>query len=194
MIAAVLFWLFAVVAVASGIAVFVVNSMARATYALAVSFVCVGAILVVLNLDYIGVITILMMLMEMAIMAVFMVMFMGMNPALMPMDMTHSKRRSMIIAAVVFVLLAVAAFVIPWPARAGEPAADLVRSLGDAIMGSKMLVMLVISPVLFATIVAALVLANPHGRSDPAGEDRDDQEGGDTAMPPDSSMAGGHHK
>ncbi|MEU2203096.1 NADH-quinone oxidoreductase subunit J [Microbacterium oleivorans] len=193
MIAAALFWLFAVVAVASGIAVFVVNSMARATYALAVSFVCVGAILVVLNLDYIGVITILMMLMEMAIMAVFMVMFMGMNPALMPMDMTHSKRRSMIIAAVVFVLLAVAAFVIPWPARAGEPAADLVRSLGDAIMGSKMLVMLVISPVLFATIVAALVLANPHGRSDPAGEDRDDEEGDGTPMPPDSSMAGGHH-
>lgn len=194
MIAAVLFWLFAVVAVASGLAVFVVNSMARATYALAVSFVCVGAILVVLNLDYIGVITILMMLMEMAIMAVFMVMFMGMNPALMPMDMTHSKRRSMIIAAAVFVLLAVAAFVIPWPARAGEPAADLVRSLGDAIMGSKMLVMLVISPVLFATIVAALVLANPHGRSDPAGEDRDDEEGDGTPMPPDSSMAGGHHK
>ena len=193
MIAALLFWLFAVVAVASGIAVFVVNSMARATYALAMSFVCVGAILVVLNLDYIGVITILMMLMEMAIMAVFMVMFMGMNPALMPMDMTHSKRRSMIIAATVFVLLAVAAFVIPWPARAGEPAADLVRSLGDAIMGSKMLVMLVISPVLFATIVAALVLANPHGRSDPAGEDRDDEEGDGTPMPPDSSMAGGHH-
>jgi|TARA_B100000686_G_scaffold178531_1_gene185455 NADH:ubiquinone oxidoreductase subunit 6 (subunit J) len=193
-IAALLFWLFAVVAVASGIAVFVVNSMARATYALAMSFVCVGAILVVLNLDYIGVITILMMLMEMAIMAVFMVMFMGMNPALMPMDMTHSKRRSMIIAATVFVLLAVAAFVIPWPARAGEPAADLVRSLGDAIMGSKMLVMLVISPVLFATIVAALVLANPHGRSDPPGEDRDGEEGDGTPMPPDSSMAGEHHQ
>ncbi|WP_347753856.1 NADH-quinone oxidoreductase subunit J [Agrococcus sp. ProA11] len=165
MLTAVLFWVLGIVAVASGIAVFVVNSMARATYALAVSFVCVGAILLLLDLDYLGVITILMMLMEMAIMGVFMVMFMGMNPALMPMDMTHSKRRSMAIAVGVFILLAVAVLVIPWPSRTGDPAADLTRSLGEAIMGSKMLVMLIVSPVLFATIVAALVLANPHSRS-----------------------------
>ena len=34
-----------------------------------------------------------MMVMEMAVMAVYMVMFMGMNPALMPMSMVHDKRR-----------------------------------------------------------------------------------------------------
>lgn len=176
MIVGLLFWGFGILAVASGIAVFVVNSMARATYALAVSFVCVGAILVLLHLDYIGVITILMMIMEMAIMAVFMVMFMGMNPALMPMDMTHSKRRSAIIAVSVFVLLGVAAFLIPWPATVGVPATDLTKSLGNAIMGSRMLVMLTVSPVLFATIVASLVLANPRGRYDRFGDDLKDDE------------------
>ena len=90
----VLFWALAVVSVASGVAVFVVNSMARATYALAVSFIAVGIMLVMVGLEYIGIITILMMVMEMAIMAVYMVMYMGMNPALMPMDMTHNKRWS----------------------------------------------------------------------------------------------------
>lgn len=190
MITAVLFWFLATLAVAGGIVVFVVNSMARATYALAVSFVAVGAMIVMLHLDYIGVITILMMLMEMAIMAVFMVMFMGMNPALMPMDMTHDKRRSAILAVLVFVVLAVAIVLIPWPARTGSPAADLTRSLGDAIMGSKMLVMLTISPVLFATIVAALVLANPRGRYDRYG-DTLDRKDTDRHPDPDDPIRGG---
>ncbi|MBG6109050.1 NADH-quinone oxidoreductase subunit J [Frigoribacterium sp. CG_9.8] len=190
MIVALIFWAFAALAVAGGIAVFVVNSMARATYALAVSFVAVGAMIVMLHLDYIGVITILMMLMEMAIMAVFMVMFMGMNPALMPMDMTHHKRRSVILAVVVFAVLVVAIFLIPWPARTGTPAADLTRSLGDAIMGTKMLVMLAISPVLFATIVAGLVLANPRGRYDRYG-DQLDRRTTDGHPDPDDPVRGG---
>ncbi|RFA15528.1 NADH:ubiquinone oxidoreductase subunit J [Subtercola boreus] len=190
MITAILFWVLTALAVAGGIAVFVVNSMARATYALAVSFVAVGAMIVMLHLDYIGVITILMMLMEMAVMAVFMVMFMGMNPALMPMDMTHNKRRSVILAVLVFVVLAAAIVFIPWPNRTGSPADDLTKSLGDAIMGSKMLVMLTISPVLFATIIAALVLANPKGRYDRYGDalDRRDVDG---HPDPDDPIPGG---
>ncbi len=167
----ILFWVLALVSVASGVAVFMVDSMARATYALAVSFVAVGIMLVMVDLEYIGIITILMMVMEMAIMAVYMVMYMGMNPALMPMDMTHNKRWSAVLAAGTFVLLAAGVLLIPWPARIGAPAADLTSSLGEAIMGPKMLVMLTISPVLFATIIAGLVIANPRGRYDRWGDD-----------------------
>jgi NADH:ubiquinone oxidoreductase subunit 6 (subunit J) len=175
----VLFVVLAVLAAASGIAVFRTDSMARATYALAVSFVAVGAMLLQLDLDYIGVVTILMMVMEMAIMAIFMIMFMGMNPALMPMSMVHSKRASTVIAVAVFVLLAAGALLVPWPERRGIPAPDLTASLGESLMGPKMLVMLTVSPVLFATLVSALVLANPRGRwrdyplapaTDPPGE------------------------
>jgi NADH:ubiquinone oxidoreductase subunit 6 (subunit J) len=166
----IVFWAAAAVAVCSAVAVFRVDSMARATYALAVSFVAVGVAALVLHLDFIGVATILMMVMEMAVMAVFMVSYMGMNPALMPMDMTHSKRPAAVIAAAVFVGLAAAALFIPWPQRTGVAAADTTRALGEAIMGSKMLVMLTVSPVLFATIVAALVLANPRGRYERYGD------------------------
>ncbi|MCQ9164152.1 NADH-quinone oxidoreductase subunit J [Arthrobacter sp. STN4] len=190
MIAAIVFWFFAVVAVASGAAVFIVNSMARASYALAISFIAVGAIIVQLDLDYIGVITILMMVMEMAIMAVFMVMYMGMNPALMPMDMTHNKRRSAIIAVVVFLVLAAGALFIPWPGRTGSPAGDLIASLGEALMGSKMLVMLTISPALFATIVASLVLANPRGRYDRLGDNLA-RRGSDGRAAPEDPIRGG---
>lgn len=171
MLSIIVFSVLAVIALASGIAVFRVDSMARATYALAVSFVAVGAMLLMFDLDYVGVITILMMVMEMAIMAIYMIMFMGMNPALMPMSMVHNTRWSAILAGGTFLLLAGGALLIPWPARNGSPAADLTASLGEAIMGSKMLVMLTVSPILFATIVAALVLANPRGRYDRWGDD-----------------------
>jgi len=166
MVAAVVFWGAAVVAVTTGIAVFRVDSMARATYALAVSFVAVGVAVLTLHQDFIGLVTILMMVMEMAIMAVFMVSYMGMNPALMPMDMTHAKRPAVGVAIAVFVLLAAAALLIPWPVVAHPAPADLTRMIGEALMGPKMLVMLTISPVLFATIVAGLVITNPRGRYD----------------------------
>src|SRR5690625_5450914 len=86
------FWVLAVIAVAAGVAVFVVDSMARATYALAVSFLAVGVQILLLEQSYLGVITILRIIMERAVMAVYMVMLMGMNPALMPMDMTHGQK------------------------------------------------------------------------------------------------------
>lgn len=164
MLTTIIFVVLALIAVGAGVAVFRTDSMARATYALAASFVAVGAMLLQFNLDYIGVVTILMMVMEMAIMAIFMIMFMGMNPALMPMNMVHNNRGSVLIAGGVFLVLAAGALLVPWPARRGAPAADLTASLGEAIMGNKMLVMLTVSPVLFATLVSALVLANPRGR------------------------------
>lgn len=160
------FAVLAVVATAAGVAVFVVDSMARATFALAVSFVAVGAELLLLGSGYLGVITVLMMIMEMAIMAVFMIMFM-MNPAgLMPMSMVHNKRGSLGISLGAFAALASGAILIPWPGRRGKPAGDLTRALGESIMGPKMLVMIGVSAVLFATIVSALTIATSHGRYD----------------------------
>ncbi len=166
-----LFWGLGVVAVVSGAYVFVVDSMARATYALAVSFVAVGAALLLMDLDYVGLVTVLMMVMEMAVMAVYMVMFMGMNPALMPMSMVHGNRTAVAAAVSVFVVLAGGVLLVDWPARRGAPAPDTVAALGEALMGSKMLVMMTISPVMIATMVAGVALAVPGGRYDRLGDD-----------------------
>ncbi|WP_099023322.1 NADH-quinone oxidoreductase subunit J [Mycolicibacterium palauense] len=180
----IVFWVASVVAVLAGAAVFVVNSMARATYALAVSFIAVGVAVLVLQQNYVGVVVILMMVMEMAVMAVYMVMFMGMNPALMPMSMVHDKRWSLGLAVGVFVLLAAGILLIDWPARRGAPPADVTAALGDALMGPKMLAMVVISPVMVATIVGGVVLAAHRTRYDRFGDDldhrppRDPQPGG----------------
>ena len=155
-----------VAAVVTGALVFRVDSMARATYLLAASFVAVGASVVLLHLDYVGVVVVLMMLMEMAVMGVYMVMFMGMNPALMPMSMVHSGRRAVIAAVTCFVLLAAGILLVPWPTRTEVPTSSeaTTYALGDALMGEHMLVMMVVSPVMLATIVAGIVIAQARGR------------------------------
>nr|WP_238420885.1 NADH-quinone oxidoreductase subunit J [Streptomyces taklimakanensis] len=184
-----MFCVLAVVAVVSGAAVFVVDSMARATYALALSFVAVGASLLLLDLAYLGVVTILMMVMEMAIMAVFMIMFM-MNPAgLMPMSMLHNRRGAPAISGGIFLALGALVLLVPWPERRGTVPADPTRAVGEAIMGSKMLVMIGVSAVLFTTIVAALVLATSRGRygdDEPAGYGHGESHG------PHNGHGGGH--
>lgn len=171
MLTGVAFWTLAVAAVAAGVAVFVVDSMARATYALALSFIAVGIQILLLQQGYLGLITILMMVMEMAVMAIYMVMFMGMNPALMPMDMTHGKKTAIGASVGAFVLLAGGALLIPWPQRRGAAPDDLTRALGLEIMGEKMLVMAVLGPVMVATIVAGVVLAAHRTRYDRFGDD-----------------------
>lgn len=165
------FWALGVMAVLSGAAVFSVDSMARATYALAVSFVAVGLQVLFLQQSYVGVVTILMMVMEMAVMAVYMVMFMGMNPALMPMSMVHGNRTAIATAVTTFLVLAAGILAVDWPARRGSPPADVSVALGEALMGPKMLVMAVISPVMVATIVAGVVLAAHRTRYDRFGDD-----------------------
>lgn len=165
------FWGIGLVAVLGGAAVFYVDSMARATYALALSFVAVGLQVLFLQQNYVGVVTILMMVMEMAIMAVYMVMFMGMNPALMPMSMVHSNRTAVVTAVLTFLVLAAGILLIDWPARRGSPPLDVTVALGESLMGPKMLVMAVISPVMVATIVAGVVLAAHRTRYDRFGDD-----------------------
>ncbi len=129
--------------------------------------------ILLLQQNYVGVIVILMMIMEMAVMAVYMVMFMGMNPALMPMSMVHGKRASLAIAVGTFLLLAAGILLTDWPTRRGSPPADVTRALGEDLMGSHMLAMVVISPVMVATIVGGVVLAAHRTRYDRFGDDLD---------------------
>jgi NADH:ubiquinone oxidoreductase subunit 6 (subunit J) len=167
----VIFWVLALLAVASGVMVFRYDSMARATYALLTSLLCVGGEVLLLGLDYLGVVIVLMMTIEMAIMAVFMVMYM-MNPAgLMPMTMVHNKKGAAVICAAVFAVLAAGILLTPWPSRRGRPSADPTMDLGLSLMGPQMLTMMTLGLALFATIVATVVLATRRGRYDRFGDD-----------------------
>jgi NADH:ubiquinone oxidoreductase subunit 6 (subunit J) len=167
----VVFWVLAPLAATSGFMVFRFSSMARATIALLVSFLAAGGLLISLGLGYLGVVVILMMIMEMIIMAVFMIAYM-MNPAgLVSMSMVHNKPRARAISVTSFLLLAAGIFAAGWPRRAGRQPASPTFQLGAALMGSQMLTMITLGFVLFATMVAAVVLATARGRYDRFGDD-----------------------
>jgi NADH:ubiquinone oxidoreductase subunit 6 (subunit J) len=95
-----------------------------------------------------------------------------MNPAgLMQMSMVHNKRGALAVSVTSFLLLSAGIFAVPWPRRAGGPPADPTFQLGKALMSTQMLTMITLAFVLFATMVAAVVLATGRGRYDRFGDD-----------------------
>ncbi|MGN4161068.1 NADH-quinone oxidoreductase subunit J [Streptomyces sp. NEAU-PBA10] len=161
----------AVCAVVAGVLVFRFDSMARATFALLAALLCVAGEVLLLGLQYLGVVIVLMMTIEMAVMAVFMIMFM-MNPAgLMPMAMLHNTRAAAALCAALFALLATGILTADWPRATGRPPADPTFELGMSLMGPQMLTMMTLGTALFATIVATVVLATRRGRYDRWGDD-----------------------
>lgn len=155
-----------VVAVVTGALVFRLDSMARVTFLLLASFVAVAVDLLLLGLGYLGVVIVLMMTVEMVVMLVVMLMMM-MNPAgLEPMTMTHNPGGSRAVAAVLFVVLAGGAMLVPWPVapEPGPTVPEPTAALGDALMGSQMITMATLGLALLATVVGAVALAVPGGR------------------------------
>ncbi|TQJ91280.1 NADH-quinone oxidoreductase subunit J [Streptomyces sp. SLBN-31] len=178
---AVLFWVFAVLALAGAVLVFTCNSMARVTFALLACLACVGGVVVVLGLPYLGVVIVLMMVMEMVIMAVFMIAYM-MNPAgLMPMSMLHNKRGAFVISTAVFVAMVSGIWLVPWSHRYGNRPADTTFQVGESLMGDQMLTMITLGVALLATMVAATVLATHRGRYDRFGDELDRRPADDPA-------------
>ncbi|MCP3876968.1 MAG: NADH-quinone oxidoreductase subunit J, partial [Sulfitobacter sp.] len=86
---------FGAAAVWFGVVVFRTHSMVRSALALLFSQTAIGAMFLVMQAEFLGVLQIMMMATEMSVMAIFMVMFM-MDPGGMgKMDMTHQKRLSL---------------------------------------------------------------------------------------------------
>ena len=152
------------VAVVTGMGVFTVDSMARATVLLLASFVAVAVLLLAFGLTYLGIVVVLMMTIEMMIMVVFMVMLM-MNPAgLEPMTMVHNRWGSRVIALGVFGVLAAGALLVPWPVVTTAGGDDPTTTLGVDLMGPQMLTMTVLGLALLAAIVGTVALTVTHGR------------------------------
>ena len=169
----VLFWIFGAGSIVAAWLVFRTDSMVRAAYWLLASFVGVGAILVLLAAEFLGLVLMLMMAGEMTIMAVFMVMFM-MNPAgLNPMQMVHQHRASITAGVAAFIGLASVAIFATFP---DNPAADAASDqtttaeLGMELLGGSMLVFQTAGVALLATMIGAIVLSSDRGRYGDAGE------------------------
>ncbi|MBW3555716.1 MAG: NADH-quinone oxidoreductase subunit J [Actinobacteria bacterium] len=144
--------------------VFRTDSMVRAAYWLLASFAGVGALMVLLNARFLGLVLVLMMAGEMTIMAVFMVMFM-MNPAgLNPMTMVHQHRTAKIAGVFAFAGLALVGLVADFPDRPADARRDPTSDLGRELLGDSMLVFETAGVTLLATMIGAIAIASKRGR------------------------------
>lgn len=159
-----LFFVFGTGAVAAAYLVFRTDSMVRAAYWLLVSFVGVGAILVLLGAEFIGLVLMLMMAGEMTIMAFVMVMFM-MNPAgLNPMMMVHQHKTAVIAGVAAFLVLAGAILTTDFPVRPAQNRAGATEQLGTELLGESMLVFETAGVALLTTMIGAVAIASRKGR------------------------------
>lgn len=196
------FWVFGLASVWFGWRVFRTDSMVRASFALLASLLNVGAIMVLLAGEYLGVALFFMMAVEMTVMAIFMVAFM-MNPAgLNPMRMVHQHRTAIAAGVAIFVALAVAVVAADLPHEPlGDPSGT-IRALGHELMGGSMLVMQTAGVTLVATMIGATILTSARGRYGPADQGSlppslDPEAPADEPVLPaghaPGSVAGGHH-
>jgi len=191
------FWFFGAASVVSGWLVFRTDSMVRASFYLLASFVNVGVLLLLLRAEYLSLILILMMAGEMAIMAVFMVMFM-MNPAgLNPMNMVHQHRAAVAGGVLAFAALGGVGVLARFPQAPARPA-EVTVELGEELLGDSMLVFESAGTALLTTMIAAIALASSRGRYGAADEGSDapaldpDRPFGDAPPEPEPSEHEGH--
>ena len=153
--------LFGVAAIWFAAVVFRTHSMVRSALALLFSQAALGAMFLAMQAEFLGVLQIMMMATEMAIMAVFMVMFMMDPGGLGQMEMTHQKRFSQAAGVIgAFAALGVA-FLAGW----GNPAADTpgpheqLRGLGLDLMERSMLVFETAGVTILTAMIAATATA-----------------------------------
>jgi len=152
---------FGAVAIWFGLKVFTTPSMMRSALALLFAMTSLGALFLAVQAEFLGVLQIMMMAAEMAIMALFMIMYM-MNPGgLAAMEMTHQKGLS-IVAAVVGGLLAVAlALFGGWGPLAEQVAAPAEQTwqLGFELMERSMLIFETAGVTILVAMIATTAVA-----------------------------------
>ncbi len=165
------FLIFSVAAIWFGWRVFRTDSMVRASFALLTSFLNVGAIMILLNAEYLGVALLFMMAVEMMVMALFMVAFM-MNPAgLNPMMMVHQHKLAIVFGIMGTGVLVAVALLGQFPLRLMDKSVDNIRGLGTEMLGDSMLIFESAGVALLATMLGAIILSSRRSRFSSAADE-----------------------
>lgn len=152
---------FGAVAVAFGTEVFRTSSMVRSAFALLGSMVAIGLIFLALEAEFLGVLQLMMMAVEMAIMAIFMVMFMMDPGGLGEMDMAHQKQASRVVGVVGAIGVLLVALLVDWGdvvSDVPDPSSQL-RGLGIELMTRSMLIFETAGVTILTAMIAATVVA-----------------------------------
>ncbi len=151
---------FGIAAIWFGVVVFRTHSMVRSALALLFSQAAIGAMFLAMQAEFLGVLQLMMMATEMAIMAIFMVMYMMDPGGLGGMDMTHQKRAS-VTAGVLGTLAALGiALLVDWtPTGTLTDPVEQTRLLGIEIMERSMLIFETAGVTILTAMIAATAIA-----------------------------------
>jgi NADH-quinone oxidoreductase subunit J len=152
---------FGAAAVWFGLKVFTTASMMRSALALLFSMTALGALFLTLQAEFLGVLQIMMMAAEMAIMALFMIMYM-MNPGgLSQMEMTHQKRLSIWASIAGGSTAGLLALFGGWRPVSAELAApgEQTRELGFELMERSMLIFETAGVTILVAMIATTAVA-----------------------------------
>ena len=153
--------LFGLAAVWFGVRVFRTRSMVRSALSLLGSMAALGGLFLALEAEFLGVLQLMMMGTEMAIMAIFMVMFMMDPGGLGQMEMTHQKRLSAVAGVAAALAAGALAIWAGWGAAmppVATPAAQN-RLLGLEIMERSMLIFETAGVTILTAMIAATAVA-----------------------------------
>ena len=157
------FLVFAPVSVLAGVQVFRVMSMVQAALYLFASFVAAAGLFFVVGAEFLGAVQILMMVGEMAIMALFMVMYMHMPGGQMEMDMSHQKTVAKAVTVLFTVGLGVLIFTQDWGGAQALPG-DQIASLGHELLGRSMIIFETAGVTILVAMIGGIMLAKKGGR------------------------------
>jgi NADH:ubiquinone oxidoreductase subunit 6 (subunit J) len=152
---------FGAAALGFGAGVFRTSSMVRSALSLLGSMASLGGLFLALETEFLGVLQLMMMATEMAIMAIFMVMYMMDPGGLGNMEMSHQKRAALaagVIAGLAGLSLAVVPAWGPVTAVAPDPARQ-VHDLGIELMGRSMLIFETAGLAILLAMIAATAVA-----------------------------------
>jgi NADH-quinone oxidoreductase subunit J len=149
------------IAVWFGAAVFRTSSMVRSAFSLLASMAAIGGMFMALEAEFLGVLQLMMMATEMAIMAVFMVMYMMDPGGLGQMDMSHQKRPSLAAGGLAGVAATAVALLVTWGpvAPVAPPPAEQTRALGVEMMTRSLLVFETAAVTILVAMIAAVAAA-----------------------------------
>ncbi|MCA1718629.1 MAG: NADH-quinone oxidoreductase subunit J [Actinobacteria bacterium] len=160
MVQAIFMGFFGLAAIWFAVVVFRTSSMVRSALALLFSQAAIGGMFLAMQTEFLGVLQIMMMATEMAIMAIFMVMYMMDPGGLGGMDMTHQKRASLVTGALGALAALAVAFLTSWGPIAGEVRpAEQVYGLGIEIMERSMLIFEIAGVTILTAMIAATAIA-----------------------------------
>ncbi len=158
---------FGLAAIWFGWRVFMTSSMVRSALSLLAAMAFLGFIFLVLEAEFLGVLQIMMMATEMSIMAIFMMMYMMDPGGMSGMDMSHQKKPSIAMAALVSVFAVFVIFFSNWGTIATNVPAPSQQNhdLGMEVMKRSMMIFETAGVTILVAMIAAAATALTFGKT-----------------------------